>query len=303
MHKIDTDTATEDNEFTDGNDQATPPVDPTDLNAAWFNSVQRELINVLTGFGVTPDAASDAQIVDVLKKIGVKSGVWATGENTSNDVDTTAFNGSHVIFHSAESFTIGALKTGSVVIVVPSWNGTDLPDSINVDYVSSSNRFVIKKGQMMIGVVGNQTSGYYGARLVARYMPMMLTGDGDMNLRDADVRDIKARQIDVTNLVPVNRFEPGLVTFTATENPSAEGLQDYQTWQLMENWMIGQVKRVYCTDAQNSGSGVPVFYNIAGNFKSVKFYPEIYREFVCVGSYETSGGYTFAVLLVNGDKN
>ena len=47
MHKINTDTATSGGEFTDGDEgQAIPP---TDLNAAWFNSVQRELIAILTG--------------------------------------------------------------------------------------------------------------------------------------------------------------------------------------------------------------------------------------------------------------
>lgn len=303
MHKIDTDTATENNEFTDGNEQATPPVAPTDLNAAWFNTVQRELCGIVTGFGGELDESegyqNNSQIFEVLKKIGIKSGRWGVGENISNDVDTSSFDGHHVIFHSADSFAIGALKTGSVVIVIPYWGGEDAPESINVDYKTSSNRYVINKGQMMIGVVGNGAGSFSGAQLIARYVPMMFTGDGDMNMRDAAMRDVVARQINVTNLVPTNRFESGFVTFTATEDPSAEGLQDYQTWQLMENWTIGQVKRVYCTDAQGSGSGVPVFYNIAGNFKNVKFYPESYREFVCIGSYETSGGYTFAVLLVN----
>ena len=41
MHKINTETATQNGEFTDGDELQS--IAPTDLNAAWFNSVQREL--------------------------------------------------------------------------------------------------------------------------------------------------------------------------------------------------------------------------------------------------------------------
>lgn len=304
MHKIDTPTADENGEFVNNDPTANPPVDATRLNAEWFNSVQRELLNILALFGVEPDAANDAQVVDVLKRIGVKSGIWGTNTANGNDVDTTSFNGSHVIFHTAENFTIDLLKTGSVVMVIPYWGG-DAPESIVVNYVNSSHHYTVKKGQMLVGVVGNGTSSYNNAQFVVRYMPIMLNPDGDMNMRDANVRDIVARQITVTNLVPVNRFETGFVTFSATEDPSAEGLQDWQTWQLMENWKLGQVKRVYCTDAQSSGTGVTVFFNSSGNYKSIKFYPEGYREFVCIGTYTVSGetSYDFAILVVNGSRN
>lgn len=302
MHKIDTLTAGENNTFVDSDPTATPPVEGTDLNAAWFNAIQNELCNIITGFGGSLDDSegyqNDSQILDVLQRIGIKSGIWGTGTNNGKDVDTSIFKTSHVIFHKAEDFTIGTLKTGSVVIVIPYWGGSDSPASINVDYTSSSYQFAVKKGQMLIGVVGNGSAAYNGAQIVARYMPIMLNPDGDIV-----VRGILANEVVATNVKATNRFETNFVQFAATEDPSVEGLQDWQTWQLAENWTVGQVKRVYCTDAQSSGTGVYVYYNGTGSSRSVKFYPFSYREFACVGTFTNVNGDTFAVLLVNGNAS
>lgn len=302
MHKIDTLTAGENNTFVDSDPTATPPIEGTDLNAAFFNTLQNELCNIVTGFGGTLDDSegyqNDSQILDILQKIGVKSGVWGTDTNNGKDVDTSIFKASHVIFHKAEDFTIGALKIGSFVIVVPYWGGSNPPASITVNYTSSSYQFTIKKGQMLIGVVGNGSNAYNGAQIVARYMPIMLNPDGDVV-----ARGILANEVVATNVKATNRFETNFVQFAATEDPSVEGLQDWQTWQLAENWEIGQVKRVYCTDAQSSGTGVYVYYNGTGSSRSVKFYPFSFREFVCVGTFTNVNEDTFAVLLVNGNAS
>ena len=302
MHKIDTLTAGENNTFVDSDPTATPPIEGTDLNAAFFNTLQNELCNIITGFGGSLDDSegyqNDSQILDVLQKIGVKSGIWGTDTNNGKDVDTSIFKTSHVIFHKAENFTIGALKTGSVVIVIPYWGGDSAPASITVNYTSSSYQFTIKKGQILIGVVGNGSSAYNGAQIVARYMPIMLNPDGDIV-----VRGILANEVVTTNVKATNRFETNFVQFAATEDPSVEGLQDWQTWQLAENWTVGQVKRVYCTDAQSSGTGVYVYYNGTGSSRSVKFYPFCFREFACVGTFTNVNRDTFAVLLVNGNAS
>lgn len=307
MHKIDTPNADENNEFVNKDPTANPPVEGTDLNAEWFNSVQRELIAILTAFGVTPDANNDAQIVDVLKRIGIKSGAWGSDVPNGKDVDTTSFNGSHVIFHKAENFTIGALKTGSVVIVVPFWGVDTFPDSITVNYTSSSYQFTIKKGQMLIGVVGNGTASYNSAQIVARYMPTMLTGDGDMNVRDINANKVTSSTGNFSNIsvgfltalvgivassVQYNRrFDAGLVEITTSDSIS---------WMLKTNWSLNQVKRVYCSDATNVGVTVSGYLpNGEGN--SFTFYPGRYREFVCIGFYTTSQTQTeYAVLLANG---
>jgi hypothetical protein len=64
MHKIDSPNATGANEFTDGDPAL--GVLSTVLWSKWLNTVQRELIAILTAAGVTPSAANDAQVVDAI---------------------------------------------------------------------------------------------------------------------------------------------------------------------------------------------------------------------------------------------
>ncbi|TKI02905.1 tail fiber protein, partial [Martelella alba] len=54
-----TSTADSDGEFTDGN--VAGGVSPTILPAAWFNTIQRELVNLVQGGSLTLDSANDAQ--------------------------------------------------------------------------------------------------------------------------------------------------------------------------------------------------------------------------------------------------
>ncbi len=68
MHKIgdDTNTANPSGEFTEG----VPGVDPaTIVKASWLNSVQRELIQLLTAAGLTPTLGQDAQILAALEAL------------------------------------------------------------------------------------------------------------------------------------------------------------------------------------------------------------------------------------------
>lgn len=65
MHKIDGQNATVDNEFQSGSAASGTP--GTTVTPEWLNSVQRELINILTNAGVTPDKGDDTQVLDSLK--------------------------------------------------------------------------------------------------------------------------------------------------------------------------------------------------------------------------------------------
>ena len=62
-----TSTATPEGEFTDGN--VAGGVNPTLLMALWFNTIQRELCNVVTESGGTLDPNDFTQIVKAIKKI------------------------------------------------------------------------------------------------------------------------------------------------------------------------------------------------------------------------------------------
>ncbi|PBI78641.1 hypothetical protein A9993_02410 [Rahnella victoriana] len=74
MQKIGNVTSTADanGEWTNGNVAAGTP--PTILDAAWLNTVQRELANVVTGGGLALDPTNDAQVLAALKAL-IKGGV------------------------------------------------------------------------------------------------------------------------------------------------------------------------------------------------------------------------------------
>lgn len=70
MHKIGDDTSTADpvtGEWTEGGPGGTPPA--TILKFQWLNSVQRELIAVLSAANITPSTASDDQVVAAMREL------------------------------------------------------------------------------------------------------------------------------------------------------------------------------------------------------------------------------------------
>lgn len=67
MHRINTPTATSDNRFTEGD--PTIPIQPTVVSAEWLNAVQEELASVITGAGLTLDAANNAQVLAAIQQL------------------------------------------------------------------------------------------------------------------------------------------------------------------------------------------------------------------------------------------
>ncbi|SUQ37344.1 bacteriophage tail fiber protein [Yersinia ruckeri] len=68
-------------EFTDGNVAGGTP--PTILPAEWFNTIQRELINVLVAGGVTPDTTKFNQLITAISKLITDGGFLKTTNNLS----------------------------------------------------------------------------------------------------------------------------------------------------------------------------------------------------------------------------
>lgn len=66
-------------EFTDGNVAGGVP--PTILPAEWFNTIQRELISVLTLAGITPDSAKFNQVATAVAKLITDGGFLKTTNN------------------------------------------------------------------------------------------------------------------------------------------------------------------------------------------------------------------------------
>ena len=64
MHRIDSSTATPDNRFTEGD--PTIPVAATTVTAEWLNSVQEELVAILTAAGIAPNKVSNVQVLSAI---------------------------------------------------------------------------------------------------------------------------------------------------------------------------------------------------------------------------------------------
>ncbi|MCG5369866.1 hypothetical protein L7834_009240, partial [Providencia rettgeri] len=76
-----TNTADKNGEFTDGNVAAGTP--PTQLMGAWFNSVQREILNVLAKAGVAQSATKEDQLAEAITKLVAGAGYLPTGYSYS----------------------------------------------------------------------------------------------------------------------------------------------------------------------------------------------------------------------------
>lgn len=285
MYHITTETATQDHEFTDGDELQSIP--PTDLNALWFNMIQRELLAVLAGCGVTPNAANFTQIWGCLQKIGLKVVV-----STEGNVDVSAFGGATVVLCSARDFSIeGSLQTNSMVVIIPWWYNAS-PNQISVTYNNEVTD--IKKGFAFFGAAVNGTD---ELQLAGSYFPV--TGSaGNATFGALGSTSFSTGSMTVSGqatiaglvvgtLLPVKLYDPNMVTFTEA---------DQTTWQLMENWQVYQVKRVHYNMGNSVAASVLVAYKTDGTTRSVVFRRECYIEFICIGTC-TIGGTQYAVLL------
>lgn len=283
MYPIDTETATDDHKFVNKNPDATPPVLATDLSAEWFNCIQEELLNILAGVGLSPDAANNAQVWDALKKIGINC-VYAEAsddpeEPNAGDISSSGFDGSKVIFHDESDFSIEAMKTGSLLVVVPIWNAESSVDHITVSY--NNNNIRIEKWNLYIGLVANgaiDDLAVLGARI-----PFLRNNGKGLTVGELVAGAVKSTK----------RYEASLVSFSYVD------MLTIPDWELASNWEVGQVKRVCCVNASSSGSWVPYMYDNNSNASHAIFYPQMFCEFMCIGT-RTVDDKTYAVLVTNG---
>lgn len=278
MHKIDTDTAV-DGEFTDGDGTVENPA--TDLNAAWFNSVQRELIAALAGVSISPNASDDAQLWEALQKIGIRC------LYSDTDVDVSGFTGATVIFHHASDFDIvGGLSAKSFVVIVPFWTANS-PATISVTYNGEDTD--IGKYQAFIGFAAN---GFDELELAGIFVPMISSEGlgGEITIGGLNAGFVKATK----------RFETALVEFVYEDAGEGDDIDPWREWQLKSAWQVGQVKRVRCTNIDDTFQTVGVYTSTTGTVSYIRFFKPGFREFICVGEYDAPDGNKYAVLLVNG---
>ena len=281
MYYINTDTATEEHEFTNGNEDQLIPA--TDLDADFFNMIQRELQNVVLGGGLELDQSDDSQVWKVLEKLGFRPVV-------SNDstVNIGNYKGGLLIIHSPSNFTLSStVYTNSPVIIIPMW-ADGSPESFN--FVYNGQVLTIKKGQMIIGWALN-LPGIGSVQMAALAVPVFF--GGKMELGNVNAASLKTSKF----------LDTGFVSFEYSDDIDPEiGVEKWRAWQMAEYWSVGQVKRVYCSNV-STVRNVFVYYDSELHYKAVPFYKNGFREFICVGTSNVVVGETtfeYAILLVNG---
>lgn len=104
MHRIDTATA-KNGEFTDGNPSG--GVKATQLNAAWFNTVQRELCAVVEGAGGELSETDDGQVAAVIEKLRNADWKAFSGSGESPAFELGAWAGCSLLFARAGATSSG----------------------------------------------------------------------------------------------------------------------------------------------------------------------------------------------------
>lgn len=95
-------------EFTDGNVAGGVP--PTILPAEWFNTIQRELISVLSAAGITPDSDKFDQVATAVSKLITAGGFLKTANNLS-EIKTA---GTVALAATRENLGLGTAATKNV---------------------------------------------------------------------------------------------------------------------------------------------------------------------------------------------
>ena len=275
MHKIDTETRTANDEFRDADPSQNIP--PTGLNAAFFNTIQRELCNVVTGFGGTLSKDNDHQIVDVLKGLG-----FAVVLSTDGTASVPAGAKNVFIVCSARNLDIIGTLKNSMVFIVPLWS-SDSVDSISVKNNGVSTELTIRKFSGFVGIAVNNGDDFF----VGPMFPLSLSDRYAFG------------NITATSLEHTVAIDNGVIFDSNAAGPNGE----YRPWQLFNNWKVGQVKRVRSIAVATKSYKMACYVSGAGTLGNVEFYPNSYREFLCVGSYTTPAGFVYAVLAVNGPES
>lgn len=274
MHKIDTNTATANGEFTDGDSSAA--LEATDLNAAWFNTVQRELCNLVEGTGINLDAVKDNQVFDAVKKLGFRSYYASTGV-----VNIGANSGNTIIFCDVKDLIInGSIETTCSLWVVPLWGaGLGSEDRIKVTY-RGSNQY-IQKNCIFVALISEgliEDIPYIG------YSVPVSSGTR-FNINSATVANLTATDGTVTNLNASN-FMLGVYNVNDANRT---------TWDDSVNWTVGQMRALYYKGDSDYLSGLKYYYSETESqvFALNKGRTKI---FVCIGKATIDG--TEKALLV-----
>lgn len=164
MHRIDSSTATAENQFTEGS--VTGGIPATIVTAAWLNDIQEELLNVLTGAGIAPVKGQQDQLLSSLLALFL-----GTGEMSTNGYVRVPFKRS---------------STGARAVATICWGVSPV--------IASGANQVISLPAAFVSVAGRAWTSYEN----------FLADTAVGNVYIGQVRGLSLSQITIRNLGPAN---------------------------------------------------------------------------------------------------
>nr|ELR5039332.1 hypothetical protein [Providencia stuartii]ELR5082439.1 hypothetical protein [Providencia stuartii] len=155
-----TNTADKNGEFTDGNVAAGTP--PTQLMGAWFNSVQREILNVLAKAGVPQSATKEDQLAEAITKLVAGADYLPTGYSYSKKESDDKYQPKGNYAPSGDYVTSVTLNNGLELKFDKKGGVVSGDISATGDISSTAGKVILKletKGEKT-AIVSNLGSGY-----------------------------------------------------------------------------------------------------------------------------------------------
>ncbi|MBF7978653.1 MULTISPECIES: hypothetical protein [Rahnella] len=258
MQKIGSITSTADvnGEWTNGNVAAGTP--PTILDAAWMNTVQRELANVVTGAGMALSPANDAQVLAALKSFISQGTAGLVGDMRNGKMSiptasaTATFTADEIIIETAlggfqyrlSSFSktinlattgAGGMDTGTVtsgyIAIYAIYNPTTGASALLATLTGTS------AGSIYSG--SNMPSGYTASALVSTW----LVSSSQLTAGYQIDRDIYTTSLSAISTSAATTT-PAVITFASAAFPvnaktiSGYGTVTAQANQTAEIWIL-----------------------------------------------------------------
>ncbi len=266
MHRIDTDTATENNMFRASD--SSQGIEATKFNAPWCNAVQEELATPIEKAGFFSLSSSDnTQLWQLLNILGIRTRVVTSGSVALSD----EWRGSLAIFCSDSDLTISGYfkRFGSILLVIPSW-GDDSGESMTVSYGSSTVQLL--RGQGLVAFV-NDTS------IVSSNRILLAPADGETTIPTLYAAKLRQGVVVDDNYAAIN---------------SVAGALNHQTIEFWKS--IGQVRRF--VNVSDSALTIDLFSS-NGSTREVTIPVGGFIELIWLGATTSNATTTYACLYAN----
>ncbi len=268
MHRIDTATA-KNGEFTDGNPSG--GVKATQLNAAWFNTVQRELCAVVEGAGGELSETDDGQVAAVIEKLrnadwktfsdGGESATFALGEWTGNSLLFARAEQTSSGLKFPATVSVSQDGPSGISLLVAEINGDDETCRVSYKCGIATSEAALHYGDIAVLYTANHGGSATVPRITV--LPNAACGNfGSLNVSGT----VKAKEIEGTNQ------GQGTSKYLVLGNTTVNGDLDVKGKAMLGNGLVvadpDEQKETVDGDLEVSGKVAAGNFETAGNVKA-----------------------------------